>query len=228
MVSGTHAPVVSAVAGLVRRSRSALAAPLLVWVLAGVVVAALLLHDGQQNLNQAERDLVNERGRLVEQTAAYVSVTSDPGLAQTTLDAVPFSPTDAAADATLLRQFSPPQGGLLDLGEIRDRSGRPIVSVPAGDSVPITDLGPAWGVARAGGAAMSPVFRLHGQPRRATVAALGPTGRRWGVAVLVADESIQQRFDQSLGSLGTSPGGQSDVDARGVAFVSWNPALRGR
>uniref|UniRef100_UPI0020252081 sensor domain-containing diguanylate cyclase n=1 Tax=Frankia sp. Cppng1_Ct_nod TaxID=2897162 RepID=UPI0020252081 len=201
-------------------------------LVAGLTVVAalgtLVLLIGQAGLRDAERARLSDRSRFVERVAGNASSLNDPERIRSRAAGLSLAPGQSDHNALLLGQFqlTPAEDPSL-LVALVDLDGSPIVTIPAGQRIPIGDLGVSWASALAGRPAMSQVFALQGRPVRATVVPVGGD-RPWAVLVSVADEAATQQLNENLGALGSAPGGLVDVDARGVAVVSWNPALRGR
>ncbi|WP_322766472.1 diguanylate cyclase domain-containing protein [Frankia sp. Cr1] len=195
----------------------------MVVALASVAVAA-----GKTGLREAERERLSDRSSLVERIAYNTSKVDDPERLRAAVESTPFIPDQPDADARLLRQLQrTPAGDPSLVVALVDPVGRPVATVPAARRISVSDLGEAWSAALAGRSAMSPVFVLDDQIVRATVAPVG-TGRPWAVVVQVADEAVSRQREEKRASFGGVPGGFGNLDASGVAFASWDQALRGR
>nr|MDT0665527.1 hypothetical protein [Micromonospora sp. DSM 115978] len=160
----------------------------------------------------------------------YSSFSQDPQRLADAVAATPFTPGDAAFNEYLLRIFdTTPTGTATSVVALLDPDGTTSVSRPAGQAVPVEDLGAAWQAALAGEAGWTDVFDYQGRPQHAVLSPVGGTETEapWAVLVAVTPDDAGQRFEERLGSLGHSEGGLSDVDRRGVAAMSWNPALIG-
>ncbi|WP_198287080.1 diguanylate cyclase domain-containing protein [Frankia sp. QA3] len=210
------------------RQRRNVLLPLVTGLVAVLLLAAAALAVGSCQLGRAEQRRLDDRADLVESTASNRSLANDPHYFAGLVDQAGFSSDDPARNQRLLQIFEAgASGNTAAVVALLRPDGTAAATLPAGESVPVADLGAAWPAALAGRPGWTDVFSFEGRPLRAELAPVGGSAP-WAVLVLITPDVAEQRFNEQIGSLGGTTGGLSDVDSRGVTVASWDPDLVGR